>query len=409
MADAEYRPSFDELVSYIGENKDQVGHYAQALHTVIKGACRFSGKFEDLSTWLRNNAEGISLSKKNASGILDVCRYIVGYTMLKPDWEPDQYRSLEIPKLILHTFMKKPVPSRDSETPTIENHHGIPLAIEPGPSEEGKATAQATSQQAILDILGSIQGQLHAQAEDIKSLQRNQKETKTKPPKSSRIPPSTHYKSNGTASQEDINQAILEALQALKPKTKDERAAEAREKVQPRSNAERVIELHEYAQNKHHQKAAVHSAQILEELYDKELDIGKDGAFHSIAVHASKSMESSLYTGAFPQQDAPLIKEKRSLLKDVLGKEISQQELQGAYQSYPQGGRQDNPYGRGQGQWRGRGRQGQWRGRGRWNNGGGGGRFYQGFQQQWQPNHNQHQGQWQGKKQEFNQDGSPKF
>ena len=410
MADSDYRPSFEELVEYIGENNDQVGTYAQALHTVIKGACKFSGKFEDLTSWMKNNAEGISLNKKNASGILDVCRYIVGYTLLKPDWEPDQYHTLDIPQLILHTFMKKPAPTRASDVTTTGHRPRETLAIETGPSGEGQSTAQATSNQAILDILGSIQGQLLEQAGEIKSLQHNQQATKTKSTKSSLIPPSTHYKSNGTASQADINQAILEALQALKPKTKDEKAAEARDKVQPRGHAERVIELHEYPQNKHHQKAAVHSAKILAELYEHKLDISKDGAFHSIAVHASKSMESSLYTGAFPSQDAPLVKEKRSLLKDVLGKEITQQELQGAYQpgGFQQGGRNGNQWGRGQGQWRGRGGFNN-RGRGRWNNGRGGGRYYQGFQQQWQQNPQQQQGQWPGKKQEYNTDGSPKF
>ena len=35
MADAEYLPSFDDLVAYIGENRDQVGKYAQALQVVI--------------------------------------------------------------------------------------------------------------------------------------------------------------------------------------------------------------------------------------------------------------------------------------------------------------------------------------------------------------------------------------
>ena len=47
MADSDYRPSFGELVEYIGENNDQVGTYAQALHTVIKGACKHQNHIID--------------------------------------------------------------------------------------------------------------------------------------------------------------------------------------------------------------------------------------------------------------------------------------------------------------------------------------------------------------------------
>jgi len=171
--------------------------------------------------------------------------------------------------------------------------------------------------------------------------------------------------------QAEVNEKVLQTLKQLlgdEPKT-----TPAPTQVLPKHVLEEILKLHDYPNASYTQQAVTQAVKALLDLYNQGILMGPDDPMHTVAHHLSVSIQDAMVADAFPANQRPLMKEKKTILQQVLAGRITKAEIEkGAYThtGYSRGSSNYTTRGRGRSSWSPRGRTGTGRGRGRSGRGG---------------------------------------
>jgi hypothetical protein len=139
----------------------------------------------------------------------------------------------------------------------------------------------------------------------------------------------THTFTAPITGQDALNQELITTLKILQGE--QERPTPKPMKVLPKHVLDDIVRIHDFPQANYDQVAAVASAKVLLELYQRGAPMGPTEEFNSLALGLTLSIKSSMTADAFPSNTRPLHKEKKALLDKIMGKDITKAELKEAY------------------------------------------------------------------------------